>query len=110
MATRIRLSERANDRWTRANRSGGDRHRAWLELNEAISVELLRREGEVEQTARADCLDSAQAQDNPPSLEYQLRFAVDVAHRTRVSSGGSLRARTQSQGQVESHYSEQLCG
>ncbi len=50
-----------------------------MELNEAIAVELLRRDGEVERTAQADNQDGSQAQNNQSALRYPLRFAVDVA-------------------------------
>ncbi len=80
MATRIRLSETATERWGHANRSAGGRHRTWMEWNEAIAVELLRREGEVTRTAPADDQDSAQAEGNPTTPNYPAQFAVDVAH------------------------------
>ncbi len=78
MATRIRLSETATERWTQANRSGGRRHGAWMELNEAIAVELLRREGEVTRTAQTDDQDSAQAQGNPTTPKYPAQFAARI--------------------------------
>ena len=74
-SNKIRLSEAASFRWKNANRSGGSRHRAWEELNKAIASELLRREDEVTQTARADEIESAQAQSQPL---YPAQFAVDV--------------------------------
>ncbi len=92
-ATRICLRETATERWTRANRSGGDRHRAWLKLNESIAVELLRRKGELEQTARPDGQDSAQAKDNPHAPKYLLQLAVDVERVERDCLGMDLGVR-----------------
>lgn len=70
----IRLSESASKRLAQANRSGGDRHRTWCELNKAIEAELSRREHEVHNSAQAVNSSSAQAQ----SCQYPLQFAVDV--------------------------------
>ena len=90
MATRIRLSEAATERWTQEDRSGGGSHKAWMELNEAIAVELLRREGEVTRTAQADDQDSAQVQVNPTTHKYPAQFCSGCcAHHKRVPCGGS---------------------
>jgi len=64
----IRLSESASKRLAQANRSGGDRHRTWCELNKA------RREHEVHNSAQAVNSSGAQAQ----NCQYPLQFAADV--------------------------------
>ena len=72
---KIRLSEAASFRSRNANRSGVSRHRAREGLNKAIASESLRSENEVTQTARADEIESAQAQSEPL---YPAQLAVDV--------------------------------
>ncbi len=83
MATRMRSSETTTERWVQANRSGGDRHRAWVELNEEIRVELPPREGEIKPTARADDEDDALAQSSQSVPRYPRQFAVDLARIER---------------------------
>ncbi len=78
MDTRTCLSETEDERRTQANRSSGNRHTAWMELNEAVRVEFIRTEREIQQTARADDQNSAQAQKNLPVPRYMLDFSVEV--------------------------------
>ncbi len=74
----IRLSKSASKRLAQANRSGGPRHRGWMELNKAIAAELLRREDEAVRSAQAYIQASAQAQSNPNAPKYPAQSAVDI--------------------------------
>ena len=92
-ANKIRLSELMMYRWKQANRSGGDRHRAWGDLNEAIAAELRRREDEVVHPARADDDAGAQAHCDSQVPKYPLQFAADVARIERECLAGDLGVR-----------------
>ncbi len=70
----IRSSEFATRRLASANRSGGDRHRYWCQLNDAIAEELARRKSEIDPPAQADLEKSAQA----PVLQYPAQSAAEV--------------------------------
>ncbi len=97
-ARQIRLSPAATRRWSQANRSGGPRHKAWMNLNDAVADELSRREEIVQHDARMKNDNSAQARNSqgaqghgvvsPPV--FPLQYAADNARIERECQTGEL--------------------